>query len=304
MNCEIVRTRTADGLALEGLWSEPAAGAQGAALLHIHGFAGNFYANPFVDELGRAVTARGHAFLTVNTRGHDAVAEIHRRTADGSGYTPGGAAYEDFTACVTDIGVWLDVLGERGRDRVVLCGHSAGALKAAHYQAARQDRRVRALVFLAPPDVLGLQEAGFGARWAEDVRQATEWVDAGQGDRLMPAGASRYPVSARTYLSYLSPTGAGNIFDFTSPAARFETLARLRQPLLAVMGSEDRTVLGDVAACLAQLKARAAAAPRCDTVVIPGAAHAFAGHEPALARAVAGWMSDVLGLGPPRPGGG
>ena len=110
----------------------------------------------------------------------------------------------------------------------------------------------------------------------------------------MPAGASRYPVSARTYLSYLSPTGAGSIFNFAVPDAPFDTVARLQQPLLAVMGSEDRTVLRSPADCLAWLTARATSAPRCDTVVIPGAAHAFIGYEPALALAVGDWMDETV----------
>ena len=294
MKGEIVRARTADGLALEGLWAEPASAESGrTALLHIHGFGGNFYANPFVGEMGREATARGHAFLTANTRGHDSIAEIHRRNGNGGGYVMGGSAHEEFAACLTDLDSWLDFLRERGRDRVVLCGHSAGAMKSAYYQATRQDVRVRALVFLAPPDLFGLQAAGFGARWAEDLRQATEWVNAGQGERLMPDGASPYPISARTYVSYLSANSPANVFNYAAPDAPFETIARLRQPLLTVMGSEDRTVLGDVAACLARLKPHATRAPRCDTVVIPGAAHGFAGHEAALAQAVGDWLDET-----------
>jgi pimeloyl-ACP methyl ester carboxylesterase len=299
MNGEIIYTRTEDGLALEGLWCTPAAAPSAGQIgvLHCHGFAGNFYANRFVSEIAREVTARGHVFLTVNTRGHDCVAEIHRRagaeTEAAGGYVVVGSAHEDFVDCVPDLRAWLDVLQARGCDRIALCGHSAGAAKVAYYQAVQQDPRVETVVFLAPPDVWGLHEAGFGARRTDDLRLAHQWVDAGQGDRLMPVESSMYPVSARTYLSYLGPSATGGVFNFADPDAPFEIVGRLRQPILAVMGAEDRTVLADAAACLAALKAHAARSPQCETVVIPGASHAFAGHEHAVACAVGGWVEQV-----------
>ncbi len=105
MNGEILYTRTEDGLALEGLCCSPSvpAVAGRTAFLHCHGFAGNFYANRFVDEIARVVTNRGHTFLSVNTRGHDSVAESHRQggaesatpaTSVTSGYVLVGSAHE------------------------------------------------------------------------------------------------------------------------------------------------------------------------------------------------------------------
>jgi pimeloyl-ACP methyl ester carboxylesterase len=292
---EIIHTRTADGLALQGLWCAPVGPQRGTAVLHCHGFAGNFYANRFVGEMAREVTARGHVFLTVNTRGHDCVAEVHRRTSEEGGYVLAGSAHEEFLDCLPDLQSWLDVLQGRGYDRIALCGHSAGAAKIAYYQARQQDRRVRTVLFLAPPDVWGLHRATFGVRRAGDLRLAQDWAAAGQGDRLMPAESSMYPVSARTYLSYLGPTSAAGVFSFADPDAPFEVIGQLRQPILAVMGAEDRTVVGDAAACLATLKAHAAQAPQCETVVITGASHAFAGHEDVLARTVGEWVAKVLG---------
>ncbi len=63
---KIVQVATSDGLYLQGYFA-PKKGKK--ALLHIHGFEGNFYENKFVQVLADKLDSENITFLSVNTRG-------------------------------------------------------------------------------------------------------------------------------------------------------------------------------------------------------------------------------------------
>lgn len=75
MKTTLCRVNTKDGLRLDGLLLAPEGEAR-AAVLHLPGRAGNFYANGFLDAMARIYTDCGFAFLSVNTRGHDHIADF------------------------------------------------------------------------------------------------------------------------------------------------------------------------------------------------------------------------------------
>lgn len=71
---KLLQITTADGLYLHGYYV-PSKGKENA-LLHIHGFAGNFYENDFVHVLASELEYKKVAFLTVNTRGSEKVKDF------------------------------------------------------------------------------------------------------------------------------------------------------------------------------------------------------------------------------------
>ncbi|TAN57334.1 hypothetical protein EPN15_04780 [Patescibacteria group bacterium] len=75
MKTTLVRTYTSDKLQLDGLIFEPDKKSR-IVVLHIHGMAGNFYENYFLDQMAKQFTAAGYAFLPGNTRGHDFIADF------------------------------------------------------------------------------------------------------------------------------------------------------------------------------------------------------------------------------------
>jgi len=82
-----VRVFTDDGLELNGLFCLPTKTRKDKkAILHIHGFHGNFYQERFVDHIAdqlTELTESGLAFLTANTRGHDYISYSTRKTDSG-----------------------------------------------------------------------------------------------------------------------------------------------------------------------------------------------------------------------------
>ena len=287
---EIVRTFTQDGMRLEGLLCEPKQKGKEVALLHCHGRAGNFYANPFLDHIADKATSRGYAFLTFNTRGHDCLADLYKRTDSGIEHVLCGAAREAFEECIYDLGGWLDFVTSRGFDKVALQGHSAGAMKVVHYQATMQDERVKTVILLSPPDILGLQDKFFGERRGGDVRLAEQMIAEGKGGQFMPEGTFGYPVDARAYLSFAGPATKAGIFLFSRPDDPFEELALIREPILGVIGNVAEAVVNSVEECMSVLKAKAVSAAFCETVVVDGASHIYSGRERVLADTIGNWL--------------
>jgi pimeloyl-ACP methyl ester carboxylesterase len=97
-------------------------------------------------------------------------------------------------------------------------------------------------------------------------------------------------VSAQTYLGF-DRVG----FDQFGRATAEPSLARIRCPILAVIGAEDVQVC--TAADLDVLRRNASAAPRLETHVIGGADHFFTDHAADVAALLASWIATLT---PPR----
>jgi len=75
----LVQTTTSDKLLLQGYFSN---NSTNIAVLHIHGFKGNFYENHFVHVLAENLTENNISFLTVNTRGSEKIKDFNTSDSD------------------------------------------------------------------------------------------------------------------------------------------------------------------------------------------------------------------------------
>lgn len=137
----------------------------------------------------------------------------------------------DYLGCLRDIDSAIGRLRQRGVTALVIAGHSLGANGALAYGGRNA---VKGVVALAPghrPEVLARRP-----RIAEDLERARRLVAEGRGDR--PAsfvdynGSLAITVTAppAAYLSFFAPD---------SPAVMPDNAARLKAPLLYVVGSDD-----------------------------------------------------------------
>jgi alpha-beta hydrolase superfamily lysophospholipase len=177
---ELVYVERADGLALEGAIIRPTdttrdGAAASTAVIMVHGNTSRFYDQLYVD-LGREIAARGYAFITANTHGHDVASVIWG--PDGSA-NPGGACWERFEEVPLDLDAWTGLAADLGYERVVLIGHSFGANKVVFYQAERQH-----------PNVAGVISASGDIRWKaapERLALAEQMEAEGNGEDVLPA---------------------------------------------------------------------------------------------------------------------
>jgi pimeloyl-ACP methyl ester carboxylesterase len=137
----------------------------------------------------------------------------------------------DYLGCLRDIESAIDRLRQRGVTALVIAGHSLGANGALAYGARNA---VKGVVALAPghrSEVLARRP-----RIAEDLERARRLVAEGSSDR--PTSFADYngslvitvTATPAAYLSFFAPN---------SPAVMPTNAARLKAPLLYVVGSDD-----------------------------------------------------------------
>lgn len=274
----LVSTFSEDGVLLEGVVIRPAGGpARPLVVVWIHGFTGRFY-EPFVLAIGRQTAARGFTFVSGNNRGHHIGAELRRK--DGQRLL-GGGWWERLEETPLDIAAWIAFACALGDSRVVLAGHSLGAVKVPFYQAQRQDRRVAAMILASPPVRIA---AGLGKNDPALAATAERMVAAGQGEELVaPTGGQT--LSAQTYVSW----GSTN-WDVFGVQIAEPMIAQIRCPLLVCLGTNEEWVVtrADV-----ELIRRHATAQRFDVRVLEGADHEYTGHEEEAGVQIAEWLETL-----------
>jgi pimeloyl-ACP methyl ester carboxylesterase len=229
---ELIEVRTSDGVTLAGALAEPAtrdAAARFDAVLMMHGAGGRFY-DGFFRTFSNALLERGVTTLRANNRGHDIV---NRGNAKGA---LAGTALESIDDCVIDWTAWLDALTARGYKRVLLFGHSLGAVKSAYYLSTKPDVRVTGCVLASPPrfNTDRMLASERGGEFATTIAAAQALVDRGSPDEFV---RTTYPLkSFAGAAAYLAKYAAGARFDV------FAHVANIACPVHALTGSDE---LGD-----------------------------------------------------------
>lgn len=277
MKTRFIRVTTEDKLILQGLLYEPDQKTD-KVVLHIHGMAGNFYENKFLDAMAKTFTDNGWAFLTPNNRGHDYIADlpIAGNKEDSKRI---GNVFEKFEECVLDVKCWMDFAQQQGFTEIVLQGHSLGCSKVAYYLSQTGDQRVKKLVLASPADMVGLAE-----RWPdhkEMMELSKEWVKEGKGRQILPKLLEDWCyLSAETYLDFHTRGNPIDVFNTYDKEAPSKTLEDIAVPTLAFFGDVKEAYIANMAKdALDIIKSKAKKAPSFEMAVIEGASHGYFAHE-------------------------
>ncbi len=238
---ELVTTMTPDQVRLHGYYVMPTGPRPSSdfdtsmqysgtrnndAVILLHGLAGNFYSSPLLIQLARRFHQSGYAVVLGNTRGHDylnATVRVGRtRTL--------GAAVELVSEGVEDVAGWVRFLLSRGHQRIVLVGHSLGAIKVILSQAHQAASEVSAIVALSPTRLNFEQFAACRQRdkFLETISRAEQAVASGRGEELL---AVEFPFP--TWMSasaYLNKYGSDNHYDW------LPLIDRVTPPMLVTFG--------------------------------------------------------------------
>jgi pimeloyl-ACP methyl ester carboxylesterase len=276
---DLVDIRTSDGLTLTGALAVPATPADTPrfdAVLMMHGAAARFY-DTFYDNFSAALVRRGVATLRANNRGHDIV---NRGNARGA---LAGVALEDIADCAIDWSAWLDFLNARGYKRILLFGHSLGAVKSAYYLATHADQRVTGCVLASPPrfNTERMLASDRGPEFAATIAAAQALVDAGAPDDFV---RTTFPLkSFAGAAAYLAKYATGTTYDV------FEHLPAIACPVLGITGSEE---LGD--ATFIDAPAEFAAAkrkkPDIEFVLVPDGDHHYSRAQTFVVERFLAWI--------------
>ena len=294
MNGELVRVITSDGLELQGLLATPKGGPVDTSLLHIHGLAGNFYENRLVDYVAEEVVRSKTNFLSANNRGHDYISDFIYQQADAPlAYKQIGGIYEIFEECILDIQAWIELLKARGTRRIILQGHSHGALKAVYHIYNSDIPDIAGLVLLSPSDDFGMQRSRLGDRFGEALTVAADLVSQGKGASLMPEEYFHYPISARTYMDIFSSGSHLKIFNLSkTDTDGLAELASIGVPVLVILGSVDEEFVGPPEEYISDLRASMGDVKDFSGYVVDGAPHSYLEYEKQVAARIGEWLAE------------
>lgn len=276
---ELVYTDTEDGLNLEGVVIHPTATSpKPLAVVWVHGLTGRFYAKSAI-LTGRDLAAEGYTFVSGNNRGHDFGAR-YWNAETGQPLLAGGG-WERFDESPYDVDAWITFAASLGYERIVVVGHSLGALKVAHYQALRQDPRIVGLV--------AASAALPAARPKPELIALAERMEAeGRDQDLLPWGSSTAGAGTHSAATFLNRVRTGlDQYGLDDPEPAIGTI---RCPVLAIFGTVQDT---GTAADLEMIRRNAKRATRVDTAMIEGADHIYTGRESAVAGVILAWLDSL-----------
>jgi len=285
MLCELIRVTASDGQKLDGAYysgdSAAATYRPWDGALMVHGVGGNFYESQLLIRLAEQLAAGGVNVVSGNTRGHDFVNLGRTRL----GPMRQGADYETVGDSRYDLAAWIDFLRQRGARRIVVIGHSLGAIKGVLTAALHRPSLLAGLIAISPP-CLSYSRFLQGPRrrlFERTVEKARLLVDRGAINDLIMA---KYPfpllITAAGYLDKYGPDENYNLLRFA---------ARVACPTLYLYGqveidSGSRAFCG-VPEALEQLTYETV---RPEIRVIPGADHLYSGVLDMLTYHVCDWL--------------
>lgn len=281
MLVDLIHTTTGDGVRLDGTFQ--AAGTPHPAFdaaVCVHGTGSNFYSSTLFDAFAERLLGLGISVLRVNTRGHD----LMSTASTTRGGRRLGAAYEGLDDCRHDLAAWVAWLEEQQRPRIVLIGHSSGAVKCLYAAAHEPDDAVRAVVAVSPPRLshAWFAQSDKAAAFLNTYQQAQALVAAGEPDALLDVTLPLpFVATAAGYVEKYGPDERYNYLTF---------LGRVPCPVLVTLG--DKEVEGNVAfrgasAAIAEVASRARVAS------VAGADHFYTGVREALLARVEAWLGEA-----------
>ena len=297
MDGRLVSVTTSDRVRLDGFYSAaeraPVSGVDACVITH--GLSGNFYTSRLLKHLARFCVSRGMSSVLINTRGHDYL----NLTVRSGRSTTLGAAYEKIEECPFDLNAWVDFLVGQGHRKILLAGHSLGAIKTLYTQAHAPHSHVVGVFCLSATRLshdalLAASPDGKFANWMEVARQR---VASGQGQELLYVD---FPFP--TWMSaaaYLEKYGSGDQLNWLQFIDRIEVPAWVgfgeleleENPVFVGLEDEVDRVAGHLENVAIE--------------TIPGADHFYSARYEAVESAMERWLDTCYPTeGPDRARGG
>ncbi|HEV8468980.1 MAG TPA: alpha/beta fold hydrolase [Candidatus Limnocylindria bacterium] len=240
--------------------------------MYTHGITSTVFRQTHV-RVGRELQRAGYTVVAGNNRGTALATPLLRRAGP---RILGGSWFERVEDAAKDIDAWIAVATAGGAKRIVLFGHSLGAIKAILYASERR-AALAGLVLASPP-----LRAFARPPEAEALARARRAVDEGRPQELIEL-ANPLTFGRTSAATLLSRAALGD------PAS---LLRQVAVPILAIYGTEEADTGGqEDLDRMRQLVAGSFAG-----AMIAGADHMYTGHEAAAAEVIGGWIGSRVML--------
>lgn len=306
MNLSFVSFPATDNVVLPGLFFTPSKPTKKVTVwLHGMGDNGVFYKTKLINELAKAHTDQGIAFLAFNNRGAHSTKRL--KIADDTlpeedRSFQGGTHYELITDSLKDIDGAVNFVKQQGYDQLFLAGISTGANKICVYDSTAKTNSFTKYVLAGPGDDVGLFFESLGQkRYWQALNHSAKLLSADKGLDLMPKYTGMYPFSAQSTWDILNPDGAYNTFSFyefnterLGSKKLFKEYTDIKLPTLVIIGEEDEymnTAGGPSKALDTFLHHTTAQMMKLnDFELVERANHSFHDQETVFAKQVTDWL--------------
>ena len=296
MNGQIVRTTSEDGLELQGILYDDVPNKD-TIVIHIHGSNGNFYENYFLDYMAKQYNSCSIVFLPVSTRGRDYYSDFIIKKSDGSHETIKiGGIREKFSDCTKDIMGWYKYIKSLKYRKIILQGHSLGAMKVVYFASDIHECKLDGIILLSPPDLFGLMNALKSGRMSNDLKYANKYREL-HPSKLMPEDAYFDPITVEAYYDLISNKDLTGMFAFYDKTnLENPRIKNVTTNVLGTFGTIDEAVVDEINECERLLKLSLVNSKMVETKIFKGANHYYKGQEDKMAKYLSTWVSkEILG---------
>lgn len=269
MTYPIVNVKTKDDLFLHGLLLNKSK----SVLISIHGTAGNFYEEDFIETLANLDIS----ILSTNNRGAGVL----------QAYPEGGAATEHFEDCLIDIDAWIEFAESKGYENIVLLGHSLGTEKIVYYMnKGKHKDKVKAVILLGFSDSYGTQKA-----YGDFMAEAEELVKNKKPNHFIASDwlshAGVLPKNADSYINFFREgSELSKALPFHKKELKF--YKNISVPILAIIGDEKEYTLIPIKEAIELLKKEN---DLTEVHQIKDCSHDFEGKEEELTNLISAFLS-------------
>lgn len=264
-------------------------------VIHVHGMAGNFYENTFIEKIAEKCNKNGVDFLVFNNRGHDYIADCERVIEGRTESFSAGGAYEKFDECIFDIKGAVQWAVAEGYSEIILEGHSSGANKLIYSfeklnSESLLNKYIKGFVLISPCDDIGI----YNSEIEENERKksfnlANSYIHDGENDKLMPKGTFfDYVLSAETFLNCFTEGSPLDMFPYRKGTLQNTRLSKIKLPMLIIFGNNGDFVLQEFDEIADMYKK--SGIQDFEMKVIDQAGHSYRGCEEELSSSIIDWI--------------
>lgn len=289
-NLQLDEIITTDGLVHQGIYFEPPKKTD-IGILWIHGLTSAFFHNlPMADAVVKMCDKNGFGYASFNNRGHDIITGIDKQVGKNEfKKVSGGAGMEKFEDCIYDIDAGISFLIKKGIKKVVLIGHSTGALKAGYYGGVKKDKRVQGIIAASPVSDR-LIEVKTNPKLTQNLHKMAHMIDIGKGDYILN-NLFVFPVTPKRYVSLFGEKSAEEtIFDYGSKKPNLKIIQNIKTPLMVVLAEKDEYAdrpVGEIKDFFDKYQK----SDNYKSVIIKNAVHGFDGLENNFVKVVFNWIN-------------
>src|SRR3989339_615310 len=275
---KIVKTKTSDGLILNGLLSEVESKNK-KIIVHIHGMPGSIMNEDYFPTMHEMLPRNGVSCLVGENRGLGTITGFN--TDGGNDMKVIGNAFEKFEECVIDIQAWVNQALRLGYSDIWLFGHSLGCSKIAYFLQECEHNNISGAVLLSPADMIGLtREPSEKENIKAILEEANKNIALGQDERLLKNKLWGSEIlSAKTAVNFFGARTNLAVFNFFDGSLGWKTVNSIDVPVLAITGTKDDGIVPvmDPYEAMKKLKQNLIGSNRVSTLVYEGAEHPFVG---------------------------